>query len=71
MYWEPIVTAICATATLTGTLFWFIVRLSIKAALADFLVQLNGTYRRTELCKEKHSDLERRVDNLEQVKETL
>jgi hypothetical protein len=40
------------------------VRLTIKAALSDFLKQLNGTYRRSELCDEKHKRVD---DNIQSI----
>lgn len=47
-------------------LFTFIVRLMVKAALADFLKDLNGTYVRSIFYSERHRELERRLSLVEQ-----
>ncbi len=61
--------SIMAFTTSMCVLFTFMVRLMVKAALADFMKDLNGTYVRTILYVEKHQDLERRIKHLEAISE--
>lgn len=54
----------------TGTAFWWIVKLSMRAELEkfknNFIKEINGTYRRSEVCDLK---MEAIVQKLEEIKD--
>lgn len=62
--WEAI-TAISAVLALIGTLSAIYVRKVVREEISALLVRLNGIYVRAPLCKDHHTDLERRIVRLE------
>jgi hypothetical protein len=55
-----LITAILAAAALN----YFVIKLSIKSALSDFLEKLNGTYKRSNECALIHKNVD---DSLKDV----
>ena len=67
MTWEA-VAAVTGVLVILGGLHALYTRLAIKTGIADLVKELDNRYRAIPVCEERHHDIGRRLETLEQEK---